>query len=67
MNQLAGLMVYPMPMISELLQDIDKAMRYCSLDMASGFWVVIITERARGIYSYITPSGLFEGCGCLLG
>ena len=38
--QLTRLMVYPMPLISELLQDMDKAKWYCSLDMASGFWVV---------------------------
>ena len=36
-NQLTRLMIYPMPLISELLQDLDKAMWYCSLDMASGF------------------------------
>ena len=59
-NQLTQLMVYPMPLISELLQDMDKAMWYCSLDMASGFWVVEMTERARSISAFITPSGLFE-------
>ena len=59
-NQLIQLMVYPMPLISELLQDMDKAMWYCSLDMASGFWVVEMTERARSISAFITPSGLFE-------
>ncbi|OWY92550.1 reverse transcriptase, partial [Phytophthora megakarya] len=32
-------MVYPMPLISDLLEDLDKALWYCSLDMASGFWV----------------------------
>ena len=32
-NQLTRLMVYPMPLISELLQDMDKALWYCSLDM----------------------------------
>ena len=53
-------MVYPMPLISELLQDMDKAMWYCSLDMASGFWVVEMTKRARMISAFITPSGLFE-------
>ena len=58
-NQLPRLMVYPMPLISELLQDMDKAMWYCSLDMASGFWVVEMTERARSISAFITPSGLF--------
>ena len=60
MNQLTRFMVYPMPLISELLQDMDKAMWYCSLDMASGFWVVEMTERARMISAFITPSGLFE-------
>ncbi|CAI5722015.1 unnamed protein product [Peronospora effusa] len=38
----------------------DKAMWYCSLDMASGFWVVEMTERARMISAFITQSGLFE-------
>ena len=28
--------------------------------MACGFWVVEMTERARSIYAFITPSGLFE-------
>ena len=49
-----------MPLISELLQDMDKAMWFCSLDMASGFWVVEMTERTRMISAFITPSGLFE-------
>ena len=59
-NQLNRLMVYPMPLISELLQDVDKSMWYCSPDMASGFWVVEMTERVRAISAFITPSGLFE-------
>ena len=49
-----------MPLISELLQDMEKAMWYCSLDMASWFWVVEMTERARSIPAFITPSDLFE-------
>ena len=49
-----------MPLISELLQDMDKAMWYCLLDMASEFEVVEMTERARSIIAFITPSGLFE-------
>ena len=49
-----------MPMISDLLQDMDKSMWYCSLDMASGFWVVEMTVRAKEISAFITPSGLFE-------
>ncbi|OWY96985.1 reverse transcriptase [Phytophthora megakarya] len=54
------LMVYPMPLISDLLVDLDKAVWYCSLDMASGFWAVTMTDRAREISAFITPFGLFE-------
>uniref|UniRef100_A0AAV1VEX1 Reverse transcriptase domain-containing protein n=1 Tax=Peronospora matthiolae TaxID=2874970 RepID=A0AAV1VEX1_9STRA len=36
-NQLTRLMVYPMPLISDLLEDLDKALWFCSLDMASAF------------------------------
>ena len=59
-NDLTRLMVYPMPLVNELLEDLDKALWYCSLDMASGFWVVIMTERARLISAFVTPLGLFE-------
>ncbi|OWY98154.1 reverse transcriptase, partial [Phytophthora megakarya] len=59
-NSLTRLMVYPMPLISDLLEDLDKALWYCSLDMASGVWVVLMTDRAREISAFITPFGLFE-------
>jgi hypothetical protein len=59
-NGLTKLMVYPMPLINDLLEDLDKVLWYCSLDMASGFWVVSMTERARKISAFITPFGLFE-------
>ena len=49
-----------MPLISELLQDMDKAMWYCLSDTVSGFWVVEMTERARMFSAFITPSGLLK-------
>ncbi|OWZ00695.1 reverse transcriptase [Phytophthora megakarya] len=39
-NSLTRLMVYPMPLISDLVENIDKELWYCSLDMTSGFWVM---------------------------
>ncbi|KAE9274549.1 hypothetical protein PF008_g29565 [Phytophthora fragariae] len=48
------------PLINELLEGLDKVLWYCSLDMASGFWVVSMTDRARAISAFITPFGLFE-------
>ncbi|OWY94425.1 reverse transcriptase, partial [Phytophthora megakarya] len=59
-NNLTRLMVYPVPLISDLLEDLDKVLWYCSLDMASGFWVVPMTDRAREISAFITLFGLFE-------
>ncbi|KAE8887576.1 hypothetical protein PF003_g28496 [Phytophthora fragariae] len=59
-NGLTQLMVYPMPLVNDLLEDLDKYLWYCSLDMTSGFWVVPMTDRARLISAFITPMGLFE-------
>ncbi|POM77613.1 Reverse transcriptase [Phytophthora palmivora] len=59
-NSLTQLMVYHMPLTNDLLEDLDKVLWYCSLDMASGFWVVTMTDRARAISAFITPFGLFE-------
>ncbi|OWZ15959.1 reverse transcriptase [Phytophthora megakarya] len=59
-NSLTRLMVYPMPLINDLLEDLYKVFGYCSLDMASGFWVVQMTKRARRTSAFITPFGLFE-------
>ncbi|OWY95821.1 reverse transcriptase [Phytophthora megakarya] len=59
-NGLTQLMVYPMPLVTDLLEDLDKYRWYCSLDMASGFWVVPMRDRARLISAFVTPFGLFE-------
>ena len=59
-NELTRFLVYPVPLVTELLEDLDKALWYCSLDMASGFWVVSMTDRARLISAFVTPFGLFE-------
>ena len=66
-NQLTRLMVYPMPLISDLLEDLDKALWYSSLDMANEFWVVEMTERAKLISACVTPFGLFEWLRMLFG
>ena len=59
-NDLTQLMVYPTSLINELLEDLYKALWYCSLDMANSFWVFGITKRAIQISTFITPLGLFE-------
>ncbi|OWY97075.1 reverse transcriptase, partial [Phytophthora megakarya] len=59
-NSLTQLMVYPMPLINDLLEDLESTLWYCSLDMTSGFWVVKMTDRARLISAFVTPFGQFE-------
>ncbi|GMF25413.1 unnamed protein product [Phytophthora fragariaefolia] len=59
-NGLTRLTVYPMPLVNDLLEDLDKYLWYCSLDMARGFWVVPRMDRTRLISAFITPLGLFE-------
>ncbi|OWZ12185.1 LOW QUALITY PROTEIN: reverse transcriptase [Phytophthora megakarya] len=50
-NSLTQLMIYPMPLINDLLEDLESTLWYCSLDMAN---------RVRLISAFITPFGLFE-------
>ncbi|OWZ20271.1 reverse transcriptase [Phytophthora megakarya] len=59
-NILTELMIYSMPLINDLLENLESTLWYCSLDMASGFWVVKMTDRAPLISACITPFGLFE-------
>ncbi|KAJ0390606.1 hypothetical protein ATCC90586_012010 [Pythium insidiosum] len=59
-NELTRLMVYPMSIVQDLLEDLAAYRWFCSLDMASGFWVVKMTPRARAISAFVTPFGLFE-------
>ncbi|OWY91662.1 reverse transcriptase [Phytophthora megakarya] len=59
-SSLTQLMGYPMPLINDLLEDLESTLWYCSLDMASGFWVMKMTDQARLISAFITPFGLFE-------
>ena len=57
----------PMPPVSELLQYMNKALWYCSLDMASKLWVVKMTKWVRKISAFITPSCLYMWLRILFG
>ncbi|OWY93079.1 reverse transcriptase [Phytophthora megakarya] len=51
---------YPLPLIDNLLVDFEDVMRFMSLDMANGFWVVKISERAKLISTLVCPFGHFQ-------
>ncbi|POM62245.1 LOW QUALITY PROTEIN: reverse transcriptase [Phytophthora palmivora] len=51
---------YPLPLIDDLLTGFEDAMWFLSLDMASGFWAVRMTERVKLISAFVCPFGHFQ-------
>ncbi|GMF24885.1 unnamed protein product [Phytophthora fragariaefolia] len=46
-NSVTSILEYAMPLVDDLLTDMEKYLWYCSLDAGSGFWAVMMTQRAR--------------------
>ncbi|OWZ08563.1 reverse transcriptase [Phytophthora megakarya] len=57
---LTQLMVYLMPLINDVPEDLVSTLWHCSLDMASGFWVVKMTDWARLISDFVNPIWTFR-------
>ncbi|OWZ19162.1 reverse transcriptase [Phytophthora megakarya] len=58
-NSLMRLMVYPMPLINDLLEDLDKALWDCSLDMASVDEDAVRVEERPQIYQRTVDNALY--------
>ncbi|POM69958.1 Hypothetical protein PHPALM_13701 [Phytophthora palmivora] len=61
-NAITMIMEYAMPLVDDLLSELDKYLWFCSLDAASGFWAVMMTSRARRISAF----GISNGYVCRL-
>ncbi|KAE9083812.1 hypothetical protein PF010_g21077 [Phytophthora fragariae] len=59
-NTFIKLSNYPLPLIDDLLIGFEGAMWFMSLDMASGFWAIRMTERAKLISAFVCPFGHFQ-------
>ncbi|OWZ01028.1 reverse transcriptase [Phytophthora megakarya] len=59
-NQLIKLSRHPLPLIDDLLTDVNAVAWLMSLDMASGFWADQMTERAKLISAFVCPFGYFQ-------
>ncbi|KAE9202626.1 hypothetical protein PF002_g21188 [Phytophthora fragariae] len=59
-NTFIKLSNYPLPLIDDLLIGFESAMWFMSLDMASGFWAIRMTERAKLISAFVCPFGHFR-------
>ncbi|KAE8897900.1 hypothetical protein PF005_g31026 [Phytophthora fragariae] len=53
-------MEYAMPLVDDLLTEMEVYLWFCSLDAASGFWAVMMTRRDRKISAFVCAPGHFE-------
>ncbi|KAE8962644.1 hypothetical protein PF011_g29308 [Phytophthora fragariae] len=59
-NAIAVALEYAMPLVDDLLTELESYLWFCSLDAASGFWAVMMTSRARRISAFVCALGHFE-------
>ncbi|OWY96104.1 hypothetical protein PHMEG_00033719 [Phytophthora megakarya] len=59
-NAVTAIMEYAMPLVDDLLTDLDSYLWFCSLDAASGSWAIMMTHRARKISAFVCSLGHFE-------
>ncbi|KAE8994301.1 hypothetical protein PR002_g19978 [Phytophthora rubi] len=59
-NAVTAIMEYAMPLVDDLLTDLEKYLWYCLLDAASGFWAIMMTRRARQVSAFVCALGHFE-------
>ncbi|OWZ12141.1 reverse transcriptase [Phytophthora megakarya] len=60
LNLLIKLSRYPLPLIDDMLVDVESAMWFMSVDMACGFLAVRMAERAKLISAFVCPFGHFQ-------
>ena len=57
-------MEYAMHLVDDLLTGLEGYQWFWSLDAASGFWTILITERAIHISVSCALWRTLNGCGC---
>ncbi|POM70726.1 Hypothetical protein PHPALM_12795 [Phytophthora palmivora] len=59
-NAITMIMECAMPLVDDLLSELEKYLWFCSLDAGSGFWAVMMTSQARRISAFVCASGHFD-------
>ena len=60
LNSLTKADTFPLPQIDDLLDQLDKAKYFSTLDLASGFWQVRVHPNSREKTAFITHQGLYQ-------
>ena len=51
---------FPLPRIDDLLDQLGGAKHFSTLDLASGFWQILMEPESREKTAFTTPHGLYE-------
>ena len=51
---------FPIPRIADCIDQIGNVKFVSTFDMLKGYWQVPLTQRAREISAFVTPSGLYQ-------
>ncbi|OWY96364.1 hypothetical protein PHMEG_00033382 [Phytophthora megakarya] len=51
-NTVTAIMEYAMPLVDDLLTELENYLWFCSLDAASGVWAIMMTMRERKISAF---------------
>ena len=51
---------FPIPRIADCIDQIGNAKFVSTFDMLKGYWQVALTQRAREVSAFVTPSGLYQ-------
>ena len=60
LNSLTKPDVFPLPRISDLLDQLGKSKYYTTLDLASGYWQIRVHADSQEKTAFVTHQGLFE-------
>ncbi len=60
LNQITRKDAFPLPNITEILDQLGKAQIFSSLDLASGYWQIPMLDRDKEKTAFTTFMGLFE-------
>ena len=51
---------FPIPRVDDAIDHMSEAQYFSTLDLASGYWQVELTNAARAKAAFVTPFGLYE-------
>jgi hypothetical protein len=51
---------YPLPRVDDLLDQMQKAQYFTTLDLSAGYWQIRVHKKSREKTAFVTPQGQFE-------